>query len=264
MSKAKQHNHVTIQRWMCDLQLSASELIVYALVCENEQTDLSITDIQEWIGGRRNVTNILNKLLNKGLITKTSSAKGKSNQYTSESSAKIALLQKLHYCKNCNSSSAKFAPVVVQKLHTPNIDNINNNINNNSSSSSEAHAHTHEEDFEIVLEWLTDNEDGLEQVLCRNKLITYKMTKQEMVEIIRPYAQEYYKQQLMNGGDDIQRRGRRDIKTHFTQWLPKHLKRQQEELNPQNQTGNGKQSNSVAQAMQHLVEGMENARRSQV
>jgi hypothetical protein len=82
---------------------------------------------------------------------------------------------------------------------------------------------------------LTDNEEGLEIMLMRNKLISAKTSLQEMKEIVKPYAEEYYKQQLMSGGEHFERRGRSDVKTHFMRWLPKHLeiKKDQEEIRTQ-------------------------------
>jgi hypothetical protein len=86
-----------------------------------------------------------------------------------------------------------------------------------------------------IFEMLTDNEEGLEIMLMRNKLISTKTSLQDMKEIVKPYAEEYYKQQLMSGGEHFDRRGRSDVKTHFMRWLPKHLeiKKDQEEIRTQ-------------------------------
>ena len=124
----------------------------------------------------------------------------------------------------------------------------------------DAHTHTHEGVFGEqsgvyqVLLWVTDNEDGLQQILYRNKLIVGLTPKEEMINIILPYVQEYYEQQLMNGGEDITRRGRRDIKNHFSQWLPKHLKKlQQEQQQKQQEYEQG--VDPITRAMQDFEAG---------
>lgn len=125
----------------------------------------------------------------------------------------------------------------------------------------DAHTHTCEKsNFDYVLEWICDNEDGLQQMLYRNKLIFAKTPVQEMISIILPYVQEYYEQQLMNGGEDITRRGRRDIKQHFSQWLPKHLKKlQQEQQQKQQEYEQG--IDPITRAMQDFAAGWDNAER---
>lgn len=244
--------YITIYEWMNDLDLSPVEKIAYALVysfCKKgECFNGKNAYLQEWLGcsSKHTTIGVMRSLEEKGLIVREQQmVNGKAtNVYML--GAKIAPKG----CKNCTGG--------VQKLHergaeiAPNI-NIDNII-----IVEDAHVHAYEE----VLDWICDNEDGLQMILHRNGLISAKTPAEEMREIIRPYVKEYYDQQQMNGGDNIQRRGRRDIKQHFMQWLPKHLKRQKEEQQ-QKQIGNGKQSNSVATAMQQLIEGMENARRSQ-
>jgi hypothetical protein len=118
----------------------------------------------------------------------------------------------------------------------------------------EAHAHAYEE----VLNWVTDNEAGLEMMLHRNGLISAKTSLEEMREIIRPYAKEYYEQQQMNGGDDIQRRGRRDIKQHFSQWLPIRIKKEQQQKQKDNETS----TDPVTRSMQDFFAGWDNAERT--
>lgn len=80
----------------------------------------------------------------------------------------------------------------------------------------------------------------------------------DMIEIIKPYVEEYYTGQLMSGGEDIIRRGRRDIKQHFSQWLPKYIKKV--ELEEQQKQQDYEQSiDPVSRAMQDLVKGMQYA-----
>ena len=130
---------------------------------------------------------------------------------------------------------------------------IPNNKPNNIIIVEDAHTHTRE-GVDKVLEWVTDNEDGLQQVLYRNQLIFGLTPMQDMIEIIKPYVQEYYEQQLMNGGDDITRRGRRDIKQHFSQWLPKHIKKLQQEQQ-QRQKEYEQSIDDVTRAMQDFEAG---------
>lgn len=134
----------------------------------------------------------------------------------------------------------------------------NNNKDNNIIIVEEAHTHTRE-GVDKVLEWVTDNEDGLQQMLQRNQLIFGLTPFKEMVEIVRPYVQEYYDQQLMSGGDDITRRGRRDIKQHFSQWLPKHIRKQQEQQQRQQEYEQG--IDPITRAMQDFAAGWDNAER---
>jgi hypothetical protein len=145
-------------------------------------------------------------------------------------------------CKKCTGMGVKIAPYK------------DNNKDNIISSSKKAHAHAYEE----VLGWITDNEAGLEMMLLRNGLISAKTPLEEMREIIRPYAKEYYEQQQMNGGDDIQRRGRRDIKQHFSQWLPIRIKKEQQQKQKDNETN----TDPVTRSMQDFLAGWDNAERT--
>lgn len=145
-------------------------------------------------------------------------------------------------------------------VHTPwnDCSNDNNNKNNNIIVE-DAHTHTRE-GIERVREWICDNEDGLLLLLKRCGLVERLITPQEAQEIIKPYIQVYYEQQLMNGGDDIERRGRRDIKNHFMQWLPKHLKKlQQEQQQKQQEYEQG--IDPITRAMQDFAAGWDNAER---
>lgn len=259
--------YVVIYGWMRELDLTLTETMAYALVYgfakNGEPFQGSITYMQQWLRCTRHTAiKAMQALEDKGLLRKEQvMVKGSPNNryYITEistsaknapvGSAEIALevVQPLH------QGSAKIALGVVQKMHY-----INNKDNNNIiSSSKKAHAHAYEE----VLGWITDNEAGLEMMLHRNGLISAKTPLEEMREIIRPYAKEYYEQQQMNGGDDIQRRGRRDIKQHFSQWLPKHIKRQQQEQQ-QKQKDNETSTDPITRAMQDFAAGWDNAERT--
>lgn len=264
MRKVKPNNFVAIQGWMRELNLPANELIAYALVYghgKNDQTDLSISYIQSWIGAssKHTAIEVIKKLLEKGLIEKVMED-GKSNKYNAivpdhidtKGSAKNAqaVVQKLHQCKNCTGTSAKIALPPITPLY-----NIKNIFIDDEKS---AHTPTCEE---MVIGWLTDNEDGLLLLLKRCGLVDRLITPEQAIEIVTPYARTFYEQQLMNGGEDIQRRGRRDIKSHFSVWLPIHLRKQQEEYNKQKQQHH-EQSNPIETAMRHFCEGWDNAART--
>lgn len=267
MRKVKPNNFVAIQGWMRELNLPANELIAYALVyghAKNDQTDLSISYIQSWIGAssKHTAIEVIKKLLDKGLIEKVMED-GKANKYNAivpahidtKGSAKIAqvVVQKLHRCKNCTGSSAKIALPPI-----PPLNNIKNIIVEVEEKGAQAHTHTREE---VVIGWITDNEEGLLLLLKQCGLVDRLITPDQAKEIVAPYARTFYEQLQMTGLEDINRIGRIGIKTHFTRWLPKHLRKQQEEFNQQNQKHH-EQSNPIETAMRHLGEGWDNAARA--
>lgn len=245
--------YITIYEWMNELDLSPVEKIAYALVysfCKKgECFNGKNTYLQEWLGcsSKHTTIGVMRSLEEKGLIIREQQmVNGKAtNVYML--GAEIAP----NGCKKCTGG--------VQKLHkrgaeiAPN-NNIDINNDNIISSSKKARAHAYEE----VLGWITDNEAGLEIMLMRNGLISTKSPLEEMREIIRPYAKEYYEQQQMNGGDDIQRRGRRDIKQHFSQWLPIRIKKEQQQKQKDNETS----TDPITRAMQDFAAGWDNAERT--
>ena len=243
--------YITIYEWMNELDLSPVEKIAYALVysfckkgeCFNGKNSY----LQEWLGcTKKTAINTMTSLEEKGLIVREQKMVNGKTTNVFMLGAEIAPKG----CKKCTGG--------VQKLHkrgaeiAPN-NNIDINNDNIISSSKKARAHAYEE----VLGWITDNEEGLEMMLLRNKLISVKTPLEEMTEIIRPYAKEYYEQQQMNGGDDIQRRGRRDIKQHFSQWLPIRIKKEQ-----QKQKDNETSTDPITRAMQDFAAGWDNAERT--
>lgn len=256
--------YVIIYGWMRELDLTLTETMAYALVYgyakNGEPFQGSITYMQQWLRCTRHTAiKAMQALEDKGLLRKEQvMVKGSPNNryYITEisTSAKNALVGSaeiaLEVVQPLHQGSAKNALGVVQKMHY-----INNKDNNkdNIVVVEEAHAHAYEE----VLNWVTDNEAGLEIMLLRNGLISAKTPLEEMREIIRPYTKEYYEQQQMNGGDDIQRRGRRDIKQHFSQWLPIRIKKQQ-----QKQKDNESSTDPITRAMQDFAAGWDNAERT--
>jgi hypothetical protein len=197
---------------------------------------------------KRTAMRVMTSLEEKGLVEKTQKEINgvKFNRY----SVPAGVVKNCHqWCQNVTGGSENLS-------HK----NTNKEINN-IIVVEDAHTHTREKsDFDYVLEWICDNEDGLQQMLYRNKLILTKTPVQEMISIILPYVQEYYEQQLMNGGEDIMRRGRRDIKQHFSQWLPKHLKKlQQEQQQKQQEYEQG--IDPITRAMQDFAAGWDNAER---
>jgi hypothetical protein len=249
---AGNEKYITIYEWMNDLDLSPVEKIAYALVysfckkveCFNGKNSY----LQEWLGcsSKHTTIGVMRSLEEKGLIVRE-------QQMVNGKATNVYMLGAEIAPKGCKKCTGG-----VQKLHERGAKiapNNNNDINNdNISSSKNAHAHAYEE----VLNWVTDNEAGLEMMLHRNGLISAKTPLEEMREIIRPYAKEYYEQQQMNGGDDIQRRGRRDIKQHFSQWLPIRIKKEQQQKQKDNETS----TDPITRAMQDFAAGWDNAERT--
>ena len=242
--------YVILHDWMNQLGLSANEKIALALVYGYTMKEgvscVKNSCLQEWLGcsSKHTIISIMRSLEEKGLIIreqeiingKTTNTYRLGVQKLHSMGAKIAP----QGCKKCTGMGAKNAP--------------NKDINkDNIIVVEKAHAHAYEE----VLGWITDNEAGLEMMLHRNGLISAKTPLEEMREIIRPYAKEYYEQQQMNGGDDIQRRGRRDIKQHFSQWLPIRIKKEQ-----QKQKDNETSTDPITRAMQDFAAGWDNAERT--
>lgn len=260
--RVQYENYLHIAGWMTKLGLkNLNEVAAFALVYGFSQDGESIfkgsiSYIQEWLMcSRHTAINTMRRLEEKGFVSKEqSTTNGITLNYykvNCKGSAKIAPLVQI-----LQGGSAKIAPGSAKIA--PN-NNIDNNIDNNILLLEEAHAHTHEENgLDLILGWVCDNEEGLQQMLFRNKLITTRVPMLDMIEIIKPYVEEYYTGQLMSGGEDIIRRGRRDIKQHFSQWLPKYIKKV--ELEEQQKQQDYEQSiDPVSRAMQDLVKGMQYA-----
>ena len=152
MGRINDQNYYQVCGWMINkLGLAGRELHAYAIIygfTQDGATEFngSLTYIAEFLGSsRRTAINVMNSLVEKGLITKTqvNTPAGQRNYYTaiipnfSESTKVVQnlpqVVQKLH------GGSEKIAPKVVQKLHggsektapNNNKDNyINNNIDN--------------------------------------------------------------------------------------------------------------------------------------
>ena len=249
--------YVIIHDWMNKLGLSANEKIALALVYGFAMKEgcscVKNACVQEWVGcTKKTAINIMDSLEEKGLIIRVQEIiNGKiANTYKLGEEKLLSMGVKItpQGCKNYT--------VWVKKSH-PKGEKITpyKDINkDNKIVVEETHAHAYEE----VLNWVTDNEAGLEMMLHRNGLISAKTPLEEMREIIRPYAKEYYEQQQMNGGDDIQRRGRRDIKQHFSQWLPIRIKKEQQQKQKDNETS----TDPITRAMQDFAAGWDNAERT--
>lgn len=251
---AKNEKYITIYEWMNELDLSPVEKIAYALVysfCKKGECFSGKNSyLQEWLGcTKQTLLNTMASLEEKGLVVKD-------QQMINGKTTNVYILG----VKKLDPKGQKIRREG-SKNWTKGVKNLdpNNNIDNNNYNNivvEEAHVHA----YERVLEWITDNEDGLELMLMRNGLITSKTPIEEMREIVRPYAREFYEQQQMNGGDDIERRGRRDIKQHFTQWLPVRIKKVQQET-IQIQKENETSTDPITRAMQQFKAGWDNAER---
>ena len=249
----KLDNYIVVQGWMYYLGLEKlNELLAFALVYGfsqdgESQFKGSIAYVADHLMcDKSTAIRVMKKLEEKGLVEKEQKEINgvKFNRYC----VSEGVVAKYHYpLQNAIGGSCKMQH--------------NNNINNTSNIIiiEEARAHTHEENgLDLILGWVCDNEEGLQQMLFRNKLITMRVPMLDMIEIIKPYVEEYYNQQLMNGGEDIIRRGRRDIKQHFSQWLPKYLKKI--ELEQQQKQQEYEQSvDAVTRAMQDFERGWDNA-----
>ena len=245
----REDNYVHIAGWMYMLGLDKlNELIAFAIVhgfSQDGETKYKggLSYIAELLMcDKRTAMRVMTSLEEKGLVEKSQKEINgvKFNRY----SVPAGVVKNCHqWCQNVTGGSENLS-------HK----NTNKEINN-IIVVEDAHTHTREKsDFDYVLEWICDNKDGLQQMLYRNKLILAKTPVQDMISIILPYAQEYYEQQLMNGGEDITRRGRRDIKNHFSQWLPKHLKKlQQEQQQKQQEYEQG--VDPITRAMQDFEAG---------
>lgn len=256
----REDNYVHIAGWMYMLGLDKlNELIAFAIVhgfSQDGETKYKggLSYIAELLMcDKRTAMRVMTSLEEKGLVEKTQKEINgvKFNRY----SVPAGVVKNCHqWCQNVTGGSE----ILSHK-------NTNKEINN-IIVVEDVHTHTCEgvlgEQSGVyqVLLWVTDNEDGLQQMLYRNKLIVGLTPKEEMIDIILPYVQEYYEQQLMNGGEDIMRRGRRDIKQHFSQWLPKHLKKlQQEQQQKQQEYEQG--IDPITRAMQDFAAGWDDAER---
>lgn len=248
--------YVILHDWMNQLGLSANEKIALALVygytIKEGVSCVKNACLEEWVGcTRKTANNTMDSLEEKGLIIRGQEiVNGKvANTYKlgeeklQSMGVKITTIHGKNY-----QVRGKNLPGNMEKITTY------KDINKDNIVVEEAHAHAYEE----VLNWVTDNEAGLEMMLHRNGLISAKTPLEEMREIIRPYAKEYYEQQQMNGGDDIQRRGRRDIKQHFSQWLPIRIKKEQQQKQKDNETS----TDPITRAMQDFAAGWDNAERT--
>ena len=256
--KVTLNNFIVVQGWMLQMDLKnwnevAAFALVYGFSQDNESRfQGSISYIQEWLMcSRPTAISIMKSLEDKQYVIKIQETiNGVTfNRYK----ANLGVVKNFYYqLKNLTTGSKEILP--------------NNNKDNNIIIVEEAHTHTREGVFGEqggvyqVLLWVTDNEDGLQQMLHRNQLIFGLTPMHDMIEIIKPYVQEYYEQQLMSGGDDITRRGRRDIKQHFSQWLPKHIKKKQQEQQ-QRQQEYEQTIDPVSRAMQDFAAGWDNAER---
>lgn len=80
-----------------------------------------------------------------------------------------------------------------------------------------------EESAETLMTWLADNVETLQLLIHRNKLANEvgTMTTDELLEVVRPYVSEFV--QMESVREDIAQGKRRNVKSHFGNWLRVYL-----------------------------------------
>lgn len=231
-------NFVTIQGWMVNhLHLTSDEAIVFALICGYKDGFREpISYIAAWIGKSEDtVRRILRRLVSAKLLSEEV-IPSKPTAYRVVADCKGS-----HFATPANCNPRKMQGVGVANCDPTHIIDINNNI-----SVVDAGARTRESEKwkQLLTKWVMDNEEGLTQMLLRAGLITEPKTTAELQAIIEPYINEYYLQIQMNGEEDIERRGRSDVKTHFARWIKKRVQAEKQELNKQSNGNNNHQTST--------------------
>lgn len=214
------------------LHLTSDEAIVFALICGYKDGFREpISYIAAWIGkSEQSARRILRRLVSAKLLSEEV-AQGKPTAYK--------------VLTNCNPlqivTPYKNDTTPLTNCNPTHIIDINNNI-----SVVDACARTCESEKgkQLITKWVMDNEEGLTQVLLRAGLITSPKTTAELQAIIEPYINEYYLQMQMNGKEDIERRGRSEIKAHFARWIKKRVQAEKQELNKQSNGNNNHQTST--------------------
>lgn len=223
---------------------------VYALIYQlgkKDEVNISVPYICERLGysNERNVRRAIAELKEMGLLRV---------EYTDGKKCVFKAEDPCHNSKGnpCyNSSTAKLAPLLnwqdppakLARVTPYNI--LDKTIDNNivvEEDGARAENLAKNSDKKLLTKWVLDNEEGLTQVLLRAGLITEPKTTAELQAIIEPYINEYYLQMQMNGEEDIERRGRSDVKTHFARWIKKRVQAEKQELNKQNNGNNNHQT----------------------
>lgn len=77
-----------------------------------------------------------------------------------------------------------------------------------------------------MLEWLGDNEEQMIIMCKRNGIIENAEPKEKMLELLRPYAEEFVEMERVR--EDISRGMRREVKQHFENWFRCIMKKRKE------------------------------------
>lgn len=234
----KDKSFVKIPGWVVNrLHLTGDEAIVYSLILGyKDGFQEPISYIAAWTECKeRTVQKILRQLEDAGLLLRE------------EKSGKPTSYKCTDPCNRC--TPATDAPL--QQVHptpatdtppTPYyIDNIDNNISTTDDERAPAHTCTREEEAtgkEQVMAWITDNEEVLAILLHRVGLIHSAQPVHVLRETIRPYVDAFYEQLLIDGKDDIERRGRQEVKQHFARWLKKRTEAENQQSTNTNNNGN--------------------------
>lgn len=260
-------NFVTIPGWVVNsLHITGDDAIVYSLILgykDGFQEPLSY--IAAWTScEERKIQRILRRFVADGLVEELR-ASGKPTLYkcTDKMDTKGCLTDTPYTQKGCPTDTPtpvtrtphipqRGVPQTPHPCHTdtPHLIDIYNIYNNIISSSTEsAHTRTCEEkeqketvidNRQRILNWEMDDTDGLKELLRRAGLTKGEKPPNEMREIVAPYVDEYYTQMQMEGKEDIERRGRQEVKHHFSYWLRKFVKLQQQSNINNNGTTNSR------------------------
>lgn len=223
--------------------------LIYQLGNKTEEVNISVPYICERLGysNERNVRRAIAELKEMGLL-KVGYTDGKKCVFKAEDPCHNS---KGNPCYN--SSTAKLAPLLnwqdspakLARVTPYNI--LDKNIDNNivvEEDGARAENLAKDSSKKLLTKWVMDNEEGLTQMLLRAGLITEPKTTAELQAIIEPYINEYYLQIQMNGEEDIERRGRSDVKTHFARWIKKRVQAEKQELNKQSNGNNNHQTST--------------------
>lgn len=244
METIKSTNFYTVQGWMYNLGItSTQELCAYAIVYGFSQDGQStfkgsISYIAELLMcSTRTAIKVMHQLEAKGLIfiDKEEISKVVFNRYR-VNHEKVSWV-----VKNFHGGSENNSVGVVKNFHTDNY------INNTTTSSKRTRMEKIiADDKQRLVEWITDSEYGLEQLLKQVGLIDQATDIRTMTDIVTPYIERFYDNLQMCGREDINTTGRRETKAHFSSWLRKIVKIDNEQAKAQPNGNSSPKTNFIS------------------